>query len=232
MGQAGIDHALWAFGRGSGITALVLLTVAIASGIVARSGRAVLLLPRAGMAVFHRGAALTATVLVALHVLSLLVDPHAQLRLVDLVVPFGGTYRPQWVGFGTVAVDLLAAVVISGLLRHRIGPRVFRVVHWATYVLWPIAAVHAVGAGTDGRRLWLLAALAGCAVVLMCAVSWRAGKHFTEYRQPETSAAGYRLSVPAFELPGVTAEPARPLGAGQYLSRTQVNQRVERKVWE
>lgn len=226
MGQAGIDQALWAFGRGSGITALVVLTVAIGSGIVARSGR-VVLLPRAGMAVFHRGAALTATVLVALHVVSLFADPHAQLRLVDLVVPFGGSYRPQWVGFGTVAVDLLAAVVISGLLRHRIGPRAFRVVHWATYVLWPIAAIHALGAGTDSRRPWLPALLAGCALVLVGAVSWRAGKHFTEYGQPETPAAAYRLSVPAVRWPGVTAEPARPLGAGQYLSRTQVDQRVE-----
>jgi len=42
-------------------------------------------------------------------------------------------------GLRTVAVDVLAVVVITGLLRRRLGARVFRVVHWATYALWPIA---------------------------------------------------------------------------------------------
>ncbi|MFJ9368676.1 iron reductase [Nocardia sp. NPDC101769] len=179
MGQAGFDEALWAFGRGTGVMALVVLTVAVVAGIVARSGR-VIVLPRAGMAVFHRGAALTAVGLVAGHVASLLADPWAQLRLVDVVVPFGGAYRPMWVGFGTVAVDLLAAVTVSGLLRHRIGPHVFRAVHWATYALWPVALIHALGAGTDVFRPWLAAVLVACAVAVVAAAGWRISRGFTE----------------------------------------------------
>ncbi|MGW4119134.1 ferric reductase-like transmembrane domain-containing protein [Nocardia sp. NPDC004711] len=179
MGQAGFDEALWAFGRGTGVTALVVLTVAVVAGVVARSGR-VVVLPRAGMAVFHRGAALTAVGLVSVHVVSLLADPWAQLRLVDVVVPFGGVYRPVWVGFGTVAVDLLAAVTVSGLLRHRIGPNAFRAVHWATYVLWPVALIHALGAGTDAFRPWLVAVLLFCAVAVVAAVGWRISRGFTE----------------------------------------------------
>ncbi|MVU82511.1 iron reductase [Nocardia sp. ET3-3] len=170
---------MWAFGRGTGITALVLLTVAVVAGVVARSGRAVVL-PRTGIAIFHRGAALTATALVALHVGSLLLDPWAQLRLVDVVVPFAGSYRPVWVGFGTVAVDLLAAVTVSGLLRHRIGPGAFRAVHWATYGLWPVALVHVLGAGTDSFRPWLLAVLVVCAGAVAAVVGWRISRGFTE----------------------------------------------------
>ncbi|GAB2538503.1 ferric reductase-like transmembrane domain-containing protein [Nocardia heshunensis] len=180
MGQAGFDEALWAFGRGSGVMALVVLTVSVVAGILARSGR-VVVLPRAGMAIFHRGAALTATALVTVHVVSLWADPWAQLRLLDVLVPFAGTYRPLWVGFGSIALDVLVAVLVSGLLRQRIGPRVFRAVHWATYALWPVAVIHVLGAGTDAWRPWLLAVSASCVLAVVCAVGWRVSRGFTEF---------------------------------------------------
>ncbi|MFI1920314.1 ferric reductase-like transmembrane domain-containing protein [Nocardia sp. NPDC020380] len=182
MGQTGLDQALWAFGRGSGITALAMLTLAVIVGIIARSGR-MLLLPRVALAELHRGVALIATTLVALHVISLLADPHSQLRLLDALIPFAGRYRPLWVGLGTVAVDLLAAIVISALLRRRLGPRVFRVIHWATYVLWPTALIHALGAGTDVTHPWMLAFTAACVLGVTAAVAWRISRDFVEFGQ-------------------------------------------------
>ncbi|MFE3255404.1 iron reductase [Nocardia sp. NPDC059091] len=125
----------------------------------------------------------------AVHVASLLTDPWAQLRLVDVVVPFGGVYRPVWVGFGTLAVDLLAAVTVSGLLRHRIGPKAFRAVHWATYVLWPMTLIHVLGAGTDTFRPWLVAVLVSCAVAVVAAVGWRISREFTEIGAPAGQVA-------------------------------------------
>ncbi|MFF0488451.1 ferric reductase-like transmembrane domain-containing protein [Nocardia sp. NPDC004068] len=184
MTHADVEQALWAFGRGSGVVALIVLTVALTAGIAARSGRAVVL-PRAGLAEFHRGAALFATALIAVHVVSLLADPEAQLRLVDVVIPFTNAYRPLWVGLGTVAVDIAAAVVLSALLRNRLGPRAFRVVHWAAYPLWPIALAHALGSGTDATRVWMLAVAAACALTVAAAVAWRVATDFTEF--PRTS---------------------------------------------
>ncbi|WP_327138760.1 ferric reductase-like transmembrane domain-containing protein [Nocardia sp. NBC_01327] len=180
MGQTGLDQALWAFGRGSGITALIMLTVAVITGIGSRSGRT-LLLPRLGLAELHRGAALIATALIAVHVVSLLADPYSQLRLLDTLVPFAGDYRPLWVGLGTVAVDLLAAIVVSALLRHRIGPNAFRVIHWAAYVFWPVALIHALGAGTDSGRLWMLAVAAACTLGVVAAMAWRISRDFAEF---------------------------------------------------
>ncbi|MFJ4654529.1 ferric reductase-like transmembrane domain-containing protein [Nocardia sp. NPDC088792] len=180
MGQTSLDQALWAFGRGSGIIALAMLSLAVIVGIIARSGRT-LLLPRVGLAELHRGVALIATALVCLHVLSLLADPDSQLRLLDALVPFAGHYRPLWVGLGTVAVDLLAAIIVSALLRHRLGPRAFRVVHWATYVLWPAALIHALGAGTDVTHPWMLAFTAACVLGVIVTAIWRISNDFAEY---------------------------------------------------
>lgn len=176
-----MSEALWALGRGTGITALGFLTLSIALGIATRSGRKMLSLPRFAVHDVHRFAALFATVLVAIHVLTLWADPYAQLRLVDLVVPFLGVNRPLWLGLGTLAVDVLVAVIVTSLLRPRIGLRGFRVVHWATYLLWPIAFAHAIGNGTDAGRPWFLLFAAGCAATVAAAVGWRLHARYTEY---------------------------------------------------
>ena len=128
-----------------------------------RSGRAGAGLSRFAEADLHRTAALTGTALVGVHVTSLMFDPYAQLRLVDLVFPFLASYRPLYLGLGTLALELLLAVVVTSLLRHRIGPRAFRLVHWATYVLWPFVFLHGLGAGTDAAALWFKLIAVACA---------------------------------------------------------------------
>jgi methionine sulfoxide reductase heme-binding subunit len=171
--HADLVSALWALGRGTGIVALVLFTVSIVLGIVSRSGRRVPGLGRFGTSDLHRTAALTGTGLVAVHVGSLLLDPYAQLKVVDVLFPFLAGYRPMWVGLGTVALDLLGVVTVVSLLRHRVGPKVFRAVHWATYALWPTALLHSLGSGTDAASLWFRAIAVVCVSAVVTAVGWR-----------------------------------------------------------
>ena len=182
-----IDQALWALGRGTGITALAFMTVALFLGIATRSGRPMLMLPRFVVADVHRFASLAATLLVVLHVALLFFDPYAQLRLVDFIVPFLGAYRPLWLGLGTLVFDLLAVVMVTSLLRHRLGVRVFRAVHWATYALWPVAIAHALGNGTDAGHAWFLLFAACCTVTVGGALVWRLNANYTEYAGTRTS---------------------------------------------
>ncbi|MEZ5097339.1 MAG: ferric reductase-like transmembrane domain-containing protein [Nocardioides sp.] len=165
--------ALWALGRGTGVVALVMFTLSLVLGVVARSGRALPGLGRFGVADLHRTAALTGTGLVLAHVVSLMFDPYAQLRVVDAVLPFLGSYRPTWLGLGTLAFDLLGVVTVVSLLRHRVGPRLFRAVHYATYLLWPVALVHSLGTGTDAGSGWMTATAAVCTGAVAAAVAWR-----------------------------------------------------------
>lgn len=188
-----MDEALWALGRGTGVVGLVLFTLAVVLGIVVRGGRAAVGLPRFGIARLHRDVALMATVFIAIHIVSLLFDSYAQLNLVDLFVPFLATYRPIWLGLGTVALDLVIAVVATALLRHRIGSRAFRVVHLGTYLLWPISLAHAIGAGTDGTQAWFLALAGGCATSVVAAVAWRLSSRF---RRTGTAHAGASAVAP------------------------------------
>lgn len=175
------DEAFWALGRGTGVTGLAFMTVSLVLGIVTRSGRPLLVLPRFAVAEVHGFAALAGTLLVALHTTLLFLDPYAQLRLVDFVVPFLGAYRPVWLGLGTLAFDVLAVVMVTSLLRHRIGVRVFRAVHWAAYALWPIALAHALGNGTDTSHAWFLLFAGCCAATVAGALVWRLRANYVEY---------------------------------------------------
>ena len=175
-----LTSALWYLGRGTGVLALVMLTVTMVLGITTRSGRPALGVSRFGVADLHKAASLTGAGLVLLHVGTLLFDPFAQLRLVDVVLPFLGSYRPIWLGLGTLALDVLLVLVGTSLLRHRIGPRAFKAVHWFAYAMWPLAFVHGLMTGTDAGSLWFLVVAAACGLAVVWAVMWRLSAGFSE----------------------------------------------------
>ncbi|MCZ9880369.1 ferric reductase-like transmembrane domain-containing protein [Arthrobacter sp. B2a2-09] len=176
------DQALWAVGRGSGVVAMVLLTLSVLLGIGARSGRPVVGIPRFAVTLVHRNVSLFSLIFVVVHVVSLLFDPFAQLRLVDFFVPFLGAFKPFWLGLGTIAFDLLVVVTVTGLLRNRIGPRVFKAVHWLVYAMWPVSLVHAMGNGTNGLQPWFLVIAMLCLAAVGGALAWRLHENFVEYR--------------------------------------------------
>jgi sulfoxide reductase heme-binding subunit YedZ len=171
-------NALWYTARGTGVVALVLFSLVVALGIGVRSARPLFGLPKFAVVAVHRGASLLALVFLGLHITTMLLDPAAPLRLVDVLVPFAGPYRTVWLGLGTVAAELLVAVIVTSLLRQRIGYRAWRFVHWAAYASWPIAIFHAVGTGTDNNAAWLWAVVAGCAALVGSCLVWRMSTGF------------------------------------------------------
>ncbi|NEN06039.1 iron reductase [Diaminobutyricibacter tongyongensis] len=175
-----MNEALWAFGRASGVIALALFTVSVLLGITNRSGRPLPGMPRFSVALVHRNVALLASVFLVLHVGTLILDPFSKLTLADVVIPFVGSFKPLWQGLGTVAFDLVIAIVVTGLLRRRIGARTFRFVHWFTYAMWPIAVLHSIGNGTNGTSGWFILFAIISAALVLAAVIWRLSARFGE----------------------------------------------------
>lgn len=175
-----MTELLWAFGRVSGVISILLFTASVVLGIITRSGRPLPGLPRFSIALVHRNVALLASIFLVLHVGTLLLDTYAKLTVVDILVPFRGAFKPFWQGLGTVALDLVIAIVITSLLRQRIGVRTFKFVHWFTYAMWPIAIAHAIGNGTNGTSGWFLIIAAACTLSVFVAVMWRTSVRFLE----------------------------------------------------
>ena len=169
------SQTLWYLTRGTGVISLVLLTASVALGVSEVVRFTSPGWPRFVLAALHKNVALLATAFVAVHVLTAILDSFASISLVDVLVPFVGNYRPLWLGLGTVALDLLLAVIVTSLLRERIGHRAWRVVHWAAYACWPLAFVHSLGTGSDTRYRWAAALNVACLVAVLLAVLFRLG---------------------------------------------------------
>jgi sulfoxide reductase heme-binding subunit YedZ len=166
--------ALWYLTRATGGVALVLLTVTLVLGVLDVGRVASDRVPRFVVDAVHRTASLLVVLLVAIHVLTSVLDSFAPVSLADAVVPFGGVYRPVWVGLGALSFDLLLALTITSLLRSRLGVRAWRAVHWAAYACWPLAFVHALGTGSDVRPGWMLWLSLACAATVAAATIARA----------------------------------------------------------
>jgi methionine sulfoxide reductase heme-binding subunit len=166
-------RALWYLSRGTGAVSLVLLTAAVVLGIVDLRRWSTPGVPRFVVDGLHRTVALVAVLMLAVHVATSVLDPFAPIRLVDAVVPFGAGYRPVWLGLGALALDLLVAIVLTSLLRARLGYGGWRAVHWLAYACWPVALVHGLGTGSDVRGGFLLPLSVACAVAVAVAVAIR-----------------------------------------------------------
>jgi predicted ferric reductase len=161
----------WYLTRSTGAVALLLLTLAIALGIADVQRFSTPRWPRFVVDSVHRNVSLLAMVFLVVHILTSVLDGFAPISLIDGFIPFAGSYRPFWLGLGTVAFDLLLAVTITSLLRQRMGFASWRAVHWLTYASWPIALLHGFGTGSDvNSGVWLLALSVGCLGIVVAAI--------------------------------------------------------------
>ncbi len=163
--------ALWYLSRGSGVVTLVLLTVTVVLGITTSARWATAHWPRFVVVGLHRNLSLLAVAFLGLHITTTVVDGYVPIRWLDVVVPFVSAYKPLWLGLGAIAFDLLAAVLVTSLLRSRLSQPVWRAVHWLAYGCWPVAVVHGLGIGSDSRQAWLLL-IDSLAVVAVVAAGW------------------------------------------------------------
>ena len=167
------SEALWYLVRGSGVVALVLLTVTVALGIATANRWSAVGLPRFVTAALHRSVALLSVSFLGLHVLTSIVDTYVSIRAVDAFVPFVGSVQPVALGLGAVAFDLVVALVATSLVRGSLGLRAWRTVHWLAYLAWPVALLHGLTMGTDTAASWNVVTVAACVLVVVAAVAWR-----------------------------------------------------------
>jgi DMSO/TMAO reductase YedYZ heme-binding membrane subunit len=201
--------AYWFLTRGTGVVALVLLTASVVLGVLGSvrfdAGPK---WPRFTIDALHRDVSLLVLAFLVLHVLTSALDSFAPISLLDAVIPFRGTYRPFWLGLGALSFDLLIALVVTSLMRRRLGYRSWRAIHWLAYASWPVAVFHGLGTGSDSMAWWMLALTGACVAAVLVAVFARiaaTGPQAPEWLRPSAVAAsaavGAGLVVFAVEGP-------------------------------
>ena len=165
--------ALWYTSRATGVVALLLLTAGFALGITVNRQARLPGLPRFAVTGLHRNIALLAISFTAVHVLSAVLDTYVHIPLLAGLIPFTSSYESMWMTLGAVAFDLMLAMTITSLIRGRLNPVAWRVVHLTAYLSWPIAFLHSLGSSKDLMHRPMALVAVGCAAVLIMAVAWR-----------------------------------------------------------
>src|SRR5215469_17604276 len=155
--HAAASPGLWLVSRASGLVLLVLFSIIMVLGVATRTGATARRWPRFAVAELHRNLSLFAVALLVLHVATALLDPYVSISAIAAVLPFTSHYETLAIGAGTLAVDLGGAVLITSLLRRKLGLRAWRAVHYVAYLAWPFAFVHAFSAASYDQRLWWVA---------------------------------------------------------------------------
>ena len=182
------DPTFWLLARSSGLTAYILLTGSVLAGLAGRSrafGRAV----RAASVVdVHRFLALLALGMLAVHAVAIVLDQTVRMPVAGLVVPGLSPYRPIAVAWGVVAAELAVLIVASFSLRRRIGARNWRRLHWATYLVFILATLHGLTAGTDSSQPWAFGLYVGAVGAVTFATAYRALAHLARSTVPQRQA--------------------------------------------
>jgi predicted ferric reductase len=92
----------------------------------------------------HNWTAYAALALSLVHPVLILFSSTAHFRFVDIAYPLDAPRQPYVNTVGALALYLLAVIVVTSYFRFEIGRRIWKRLHFATYGLFVLYAVHAV----------------------------------------------------------------------------------------
>jgi predicted ferric reductase len=199
----------WYLTRASGAVALILLTLSVVVGVAAVGRAQSRLWPRFVVDGVHRSSSLLAVAFLVVHIITSVLDGFAPIGWLDAVIPFTGAYRPLWLGLGAIGFDLLLAVLITSLVRARLGYAGWRAVHWLAYAAWPVALIHGFGTGSDVHQAWMLLISIACIAAVLGSVVARVVVGWPANLRLRLSALG---AAALFALGLVAWLPGGPLG--------------------
>jgi predicted ferric reductase len=150
--------AYWYLARSSAWVAYLLLWLAMVLGLLI-STKAARLWP-GGPAAYdvHQFASLLGIAIALFHGLILTGDRYIGFSAVQVFIPFSNpAYRPFWVGIGQIGFYILAIVGLSVYVRRAITPRVWRLIHYLSFLSFLFVLIHGIASGTDSAQSWAVA---------------------------------------------------------------------------
>ncbi|TMR98268.1 hypothetical protein [Nonomuraea basaltis] len=199
-----------------GVLALVTLTATVALGIITTERVFLSPLNRVRTQLAHKAFGIIGMTFLVTHISLMIglghIPPGAA------VIPIAGLYK----GLGLLAFDLMIVAVITGLVRGRFAvksrPWMWRVMHSAAYLAWPVAIMHGLTAGRPpaGWVAWSyvasMAAVGGALVVRVLA-SLRRPPVVTQRVEGPAVTAPVAVDVPV-ERPQTVAAANKAAAAG------------------
>lgn len=144
-----LDLFFWELARVAGLSAFAALSVSLLTGLSLRTGVLDWLGSNRVLRAVHEYTTVLWMPLGGLHIVALLLDRTARVRLVDVVVPFLMPYGTLAIGLGTITFEVFLLVAVTGMLKRRMGSRAWLWIHRLSYFAFGLVFVHGVLGGSD-----------------------------------------------------------------------------------
>lgn len=153
-GVAGQSKSFWYLSRSTGFVAYLLLWGSVVWGLLLSSkiGKGILRAPTLLEA--HQFLSNLALGFALFHGLILTGDHYLNLSLRAILVPLASPYEPILMAVGQLAMWLSLLLIVSFYVRRRIGQKVWRLVHYSSFIAFWFALLHGVLLGSDSGLLW------------------------------------------------------------------------------
>jgi DMSO/TMAO reductase YedYZ heme-binding membrane subunit len=142
----------WYLARATGIVAWVMLVASVVLGVLLATR---VLKPAdrpAWLLAMHRWISAIAITCTALHLVGLAADSYVHFGWTEMFVPGASPWKTGAVAVGIGGFWLLAIVQISSMMMKRIPRRLWKGIHYASYLVVWMVSVHAGMAGTDATN--------------------------------------------------------------------------------
>jgi predicted ferric reductase len=147
--------AYWFLSRATAFVAMGFLWLSMALGLGITNKLAQIWPGGPTAFALHEYTTLLGLAFVIFHALFLLGDHYISFSLLELVVPFSTqAYQPFWVGLGQTGFYLGLIITLSFYIRKHIGHKVWRGLHYITFLSYAAALLHGLAIGTDTGSVW------------------------------------------------------------------------------
>lgn len=147
-------HIWWYITRASALIAWVLMTLSVLWGILLSTRVMRKIDNPAWLQDLHRYLGGMTLIMVALHMLSLMLDGWLQFSLAETLVPFATDFKPIAVALGILAFYILVAVQGSSLMMNRLPRKFWKGLHYSSYAALLLVSLHAGWTGSDVGSWW------------------------------------------------------------------------------
>lgn len=163
----------WIAARALGVTAYLLLALDVTLGLLLSHPRMTTAWRKTKQVFpWHELVTVFLGAFLALHIVLLAADRFAGVGWIGVLVPGMSSYRPSAIAAGSVAMYALVITALTAKWTRLLPPGWWLRIHRFTVVVFLLAWLHAVLAGTDGGALTPLYVVTGAGILALGAARW------------------------------------------------------------
>lgn len=146
--------SFWYLSRATGFVAYLLLWGSVTWGLLLSTGTGRTWMRPPQLLDAHQFLSAAGAGFACFHGLVLMGDRYVSFPLRAVILPFGGSYEPLLVALGQIAAWLSLLLIASFHIRRHIGGRLWRRLHYASFVAFWLAFAHGLLLGTESATQW------------------------------------------------------------------------------